>query len=142
MLKPLRSKSAFILNVTNTAAAHEMLEKLPLGQAHMMSFELISLGPLNPLRKSLALTTARDSNQQRRQQKALLDPSVKRMNGTNTYEQLLDRLTGIMPQPSRSSPKISSAKGQESVDRAIFAACSSERTNKEERTNQNKERKS
>jgi hypothetical protein len=26
-----------------------MLEKLPLGQAHLMSFELIPLGPLNPL---------------------------------------------------------------------------------------------
>jgi hypothetical protein len=38
---------AFILNVTDTAAAHEMLEKLPLGQAHLMSFELIPLGPLN-----------------------------------------------------------------------------------------------
>ena len=46
-----RKGVAFILNVTNPAAAREMLEKLPLGQAHMMSFELISLGPLNPLRK-------------------------------------------------------------------------------------------
>ena len=46
-----RKGVAFILNVTNTAAAHEMLEKLPLGQAHLMSFELIPLGPLNPLRK-------------------------------------------------------------------------------------------
>jgi Muconolactone delta-isomerase len=42
---------AFILNVTDPAAAHEMLEKLPLGQAHLMSFELIPLGPLNPLRR-------------------------------------------------------------------------------------------
>lgn len=41
----------FILNVTDTAAAHAMLEKLPLGQAHLMSFELIPLGPLNPLRQ-------------------------------------------------------------------------------------------
>lgn len=40
----------FILNMTDAAAAHEMLEKLPLGQAHLMSFELIPLGPLNPLR--------------------------------------------------------------------------------------------
>src|SRR3974390_2658065 len=45
-----RKGVAFILNITNPAAAHEMLEKLPLGQAHM-SFELIPLGPLNPLRK-------------------------------------------------------------------------------------------
>src|SRR5246127_1995331 len=41
----------FILNVTDLAAAHEMLEKLPLGQAHLMSFELIPLGPLAPLRR-------------------------------------------------------------------------------------------
>jgi hypothetical protein len=47
---------AFILNVTDTAAAHDMLEKLPLGQAHLMSFELIPLGPLNPLRQLLGMT--------------------------------------------------------------------------------------
>jgi hypothetical protein len=41
---------AFLLNVTDIAAAHDMLERLPLGQAHLMSFELIPLGPLNPLR--------------------------------------------------------------------------------------------
>lgn len=44
-----RTGVAFILNVTDPAAAHEMLEKLPLGQAHLMSFELIPLAPLNPL---------------------------------------------------------------------------------------------
>jgi hypothetical protein len=49
---------AFILNVTDTTAAHEMLEKLPLGQAHLMSFELIPLGPLNPLRALPGMTTA------------------------------------------------------------------------------------
>jgi hypothetical protein len=42
---------AFILNVTDPAAANDMLEKLPLGQAHLMSFELIPLAPLNPLRQ-------------------------------------------------------------------------------------------
>ena len=46
---------AFILNVTDVAAAHDMLEKLPLGQAHLMSFELIPLGPLNPLRQLLGV---------------------------------------------------------------------------------------
>ena len=40
----------FILNITDVKAAHEMLEKLPLGQAHYMTFELIPIGPLNPLR--------------------------------------------------------------------------------------------
>src|SRR5215470_15223263 len=47
----------FILNVTNPAAAHEMLEKLPLGQAHLMSFELIPLGPLAPLRQLSGIAT-------------------------------------------------------------------------------------
>ena len=47
---------AFILNVTDPTAAHEMLEKLPLGQAHLMSFELIPLGPLNPLRQLQGMT--------------------------------------------------------------------------------------
>ena len=46
-----RNGVAFILNVTDPAAAHDMLEKLPLGQAHLMSFELIRLAPLNPLRQ-------------------------------------------------------------------------------------------
>jgi hypothetical protein len=41
----------FILNVTDPAAARDMLEKLPLGQAHLMSFELIPIGPLKPLRQ-------------------------------------------------------------------------------------------
>ena len=41
----------FILNVTDPAAARDMLEKLPLGQAHLMSFELIPIGPLNQFRQ-------------------------------------------------------------------------------------------
>ena len=41
----------FKLNVTDPAAARDMLEKLPLGQARLMSFELIPIGPLNPLRQ-------------------------------------------------------------------------------------------
>ena len=51
-----RNGVVFILNVTDPVAAHEMLEKLPLGQAHLMSFELIPLGPLNPLRQLLGTT--------------------------------------------------------------------------------------
>ena len=47
----------FILNLTDPAAAHEMLEKLPLGQAHLMSFELIPLGPLAPLRQLSGIAT-------------------------------------------------------------------------------------
>jgi hypothetical protein len=52
-----RAGVAFILNVTDTAAAREMLEKLPLGQAHLMSFDLIPLAPLNPLRQLQGMTT-------------------------------------------------------------------------------------
>jgi hypothetical protein len=52
-----RAGVAFILNVTDPSAAHEMLEKLPLGQAHLMSFELIPLAPLNPLRQLQGMTS-------------------------------------------------------------------------------------
>ena len=51
-----RNGVAFILNVTDPAAAHDMLEKLPLGRAHLMSFELIPLAPLNPLRQLQGIT--------------------------------------------------------------------------------------
>ncbi|WP_063778370.1 MULTISPECIES: hypothetical protein [Burkholderia] len=47
---------AFILNVTDTQQARTMLEDLPLGKAHLMSFEIIPLGPLNPLRQLLAVS--------------------------------------------------------------------------------------
>ena len=43
----------FILNVTDPAMAKEMLEALPLGCEHLMSFELVPLGPLTPLRQLL-----------------------------------------------------------------------------------------
>lgn len=39
----------FILNVRDRHEAHELLEKLPLGVAGLMDFELIPLGPLKPL---------------------------------------------------------------------------------------------
>ena len=39
----------FLLNLDSTDKAHEMLEQLPLGQAHLMAFDLIPLGPLSPL---------------------------------------------------------------------------------------------
>src|SRR5215467_8643166 len=46
----------FILNMTDTQAAHAMLEKLPLGKAHLMTFQLTPIGPLNPLRQLLVPT--------------------------------------------------------------------------------------
>ena len=39
----------FLLNLDSIDEAHEMLEQLPLGQAQLMDFELIPLGPLSPL---------------------------------------------------------------------------------------------
>jgi hypothetical protein len=39
----------FILNATTVEEAHTMLEALPLGQAKLMTFQLIPLGPISPL---------------------------------------------------------------------------------------------
>jgi hypothetical protein len=39
----------FILNMSSVEEAHALLEALPLGQANLMTFELIPLGPLSPL---------------------------------------------------------------------------------------------
>ena len=39
----------FVLNVSTVAEARSLLEKLPLGEAKLMEFELIPLGPLSPL---------------------------------------------------------------------------------------------
>jgi hypothetical protein len=44
----------FLLNVTTVEEAHSLLEKLPLGQAKLMEFDLMPLGPLNPLRLLLS----------------------------------------------------------------------------------------
>jgi hypothetical protein len=43
------SGAVFLMNVTDPAEAHTLLEKLPLGQADMMRFQLIPVGPLWPL---------------------------------------------------------------------------------------------
>jgi hypothetical protein len=44
----------FILNLSSVEEAHSMLEALPLGQAKLMTFELIPIGPLRPLALLLA----------------------------------------------------------------------------------------
>lgn len=43
----------FLMNVKTTEEAHALLEKLPLGQAKLMEFELLPVGPLGPLRMLL-----------------------------------------------------------------------------------------
>jgi hypothetical protein len=53
-ITPDESAVVFIMNASTTAEAHGLLGKLPLGQAGMMEFELIPLGPLNPLRLLLS----------------------------------------------------------------------------------------
>ena len=42
------SGAVFLMNVTTTAEAHALLEALPLGQAGMMTFELIPSAPSGP----------------------------------------------------------------------------------------------
>jgi hypothetical protein len=44
----------FLLNVTDPQQAHELLEKLPFGQAGIMQFAFIPLGPISPLRLLLS----------------------------------------------------------------------------------------
>jgi hypothetical protein len=48
----------FILNVSSVDEARTLLEKLPLGEAKFMEFDLIPLGPLSPLRLLLEETPA------------------------------------------------------------------------------------
>ncbi|MCP3718681.1 muconolactone Delta-isomerase family protein [Paraburkholderia sp. CNPSo 3281] len=48
-----RTGVVFILNVTDVNQAHEMLEALPLGKTHLMTFSLLPIGPLKPLSKLL-----------------------------------------------------------------------------------------
>ena len=40
----------FLMNVKSVEEAHTLLEQLPLGQAKLMEFDLMPLGPLSPLR--------------------------------------------------------------------------------------------
>jgi hypothetical protein len=51
----------FIMNAASTAEAHEILEKLPLGVAGMMEFELIALAPLKPLAMLLGAPPVADA---------------------------------------------------------------------------------
>jgi hypothetical protein len=46
-----RTGVVFLLNMTDPKEATAMLEALPLGQAHLMYFDLLPLAPLAPLRQ-------------------------------------------------------------------------------------------
>jgi hypothetical protein len=78
---------AFIINVTDPAAAHEMLEKLPLGQKHMMSFELAPYWSAQPaslaaryatetLNVQSLLNVMRGANAQSHSDDSVLPPSL------------------------------------------------------------------
>jgi hypothetical protein len=53
-VKPDETTVVFLMNLSDQKEAHDLLEKLPLGQAGLMEFELIPIGPLGPLRILLA----------------------------------------------------------------------------------------
>ncbi len=53
-IKQDQSGVVFIMNLTDPKEAHELLEKLPLGQAGLMEFQIIPLGPISPLRMLLS----------------------------------------------------------------------------------------
>jgi len=52
----------FVLNVQSVEEARALLGRLPLGQAKLMEFDLIPLGPLNPLRILLSKSGTETKN--------------------------------------------------------------------------------
>jgi hypothetical protein len=53
-VKQDQSGVVFIMNLTDPQEAHALLDKLPLGQAGLMTFQFIPLGPIGPLRLLLS----------------------------------------------------------------------------------------
>jgi hypothetical protein len=53
-LKQDQSGVVFVMNLTDPQEAHALLDKLPLGQAGLMTFQFIPLGPISPLRLLLS----------------------------------------------------------------------------------------
>jgi hypothetical protein len=53
-LKEDHSRVVFVMNLTDPQEARALLDKLPLGQAGLMEFQLIPLGPISPLRLLLS----------------------------------------------------------------------------------------
>ena len=50
--------AVFLMNVTTVKEAHKILERLPLGKAKLMEFDLMPIGPLGPLRMLLDQNSA------------------------------------------------------------------------------------
>lgn len=53
-VKQDQSGVVFLMNVTDPGEAKALLEKLPFGPAGLMTFQLVPLGPISPLRLLLA----------------------------------------------------------------------------------------
>jgi hypothetical protein len=53
-IKQDHSGVVFVMNLTDPQEALAVLDKLPLGQAGLMAFQLIPLGPISPLRLLLS----------------------------------------------------------------------------------------
>jgi hypothetical protein len=51
-----QSGVVFVMNITDPQEARTLLDKLPLGQAGLMEFKFIQLGPISPLRLLLTDT--------------------------------------------------------------------------------------
>jgi hypothetical protein len=49
-VKSDQSGVVFVMNLTDPKEAQDLLGKLPMGQAGLMGFQIIPLGPLSPLR--------------------------------------------------------------------------------------------
>jgi hypothetical protein len=49
-LKQDQSGVVFVMNLTDPKEARALLDELPLGQAGLMEFQFIQLGPISPLR--------------------------------------------------------------------------------------------
>jgi hypothetical protein len=49
-VKSDQSGVVFVMNLTDPKEAQDLLSKLPMGQAGLMEFQFIPLGPLSPLR--------------------------------------------------------------------------------------------
>jgi hypothetical protein len=53
-VKQDQSGVVFMMNLTDPKEARELLARLPLGQAGLMDFQIIPLGPISPLRLLLS----------------------------------------------------------------------------------------
>ena len=53
-VKQDQSGVVFLMNVTEPGEAKALLEKLPFGPAGLMTFQIVPLGPISPLRLLLA----------------------------------------------------------------------------------------